>query len=133
MPAPPFPPPPATYGPAATPAAQTGTSGPTTPIAAPPTAGSQRRQGTLYGGPGSPGSGQLTMALPPGDPVENSGSLTGHILAQGWPDTPTSPASTTKVVVALLVGLGILVVVGLLVVFAVGDIFSNLFGGVLNS
>jgi hypothetical protein len=65
--------------------------------------------------------------------VENSGSLTGHILAQGWSDAPVPPASTTKVVAVLLVGLGILVAVGLLVVFAVGDAFSSLFDGLLSS
>jgi hypothetical protein len=63
-----------------------------------------------------------------GDPVENSGSLTGHILAQGWADTPTPKDSTAKMVVALLVGLGILVAVGLIVVFVAGNSLSKLFG-----
>jgi hypothetical protein len=73
------------------------------------------------------------VALPAGNPVENSGSLTGHILAQGWSDTPTPAASTARVVMVLLIGLGILVAVGLLVVFAAGDAFSSLFDGLLNS
>ena len=90
----------------------------------------QHQPGTVYGGP----SGHLTVALPSGNPaVENSGSLTGHILAQGWSDSPTTPASTAKVVVVLLVGLGILVAVGLLVVLVAGDAFSSLFDGLLNS
>ena len=82
----------------------------------------------MYGGPGS----HLTVALP-ANSVENSGSLTGHILAQGWSDTPTPTASTAKVVMVLLIGLGILVAVGLLVVLLAGDAFSSLFDGLLNS
>lgn len=93
--------------------------------------GDQRRQGTVYGGPGDPGPGHLTVALPPGHPLENSGSLTGHILSQGWPDAPEVKDNTTKVIVVLLAGLGILVAVGLLVVLGAGDIFGSLFNGML--
>jgi hypothetical protein len=60
--------------------------------------------------------------------------LTGHILAQGWPDapTPTDP-NTIKVIVVLLAGLGILVAVGLLIVFGAADAFGGLFDGLINS
>lgn len=86
--------------------------------------------GTVYGA--GPGAGRMTMALPPGHPLENSGSLTGHILAQGWADAPTSNSNTAKVVLAMLVGLGILIAVGLVIVLAAGDAFKSLFGGLLN-
>ncbi|MBF9128506.1 hypothetical protein I0C86_05815 [Plantactinospora sp. S1510] len=65
--------------------------------------------------------------------MENSGSLTGHILAQGWTDTPSQKTNTGRVVIVLLIGLGILVAVGLLVVLLFGDAFSNLFDGLAGS
>lgn len=86
-------------------------------------------QGTVYGG--GPGAGRMTVALPPGHPLENSGSLTGHILAQGWPEAPTSNTNTAKVVLVMLVGLGVLIAVGLIIVLAAGDAFRSLFGGLL--
>lgn len=77
---------------------------------------------------GAPGTSTSAMR----DQVENSGSLTGHILAQGWTDTPTQQSSNNrKVVLVLLVGLAFLVAVGLLVVLLVGDSFNSLFGGLL--
>ncbi|GAA3760831.1 hypothetical protein GCM10022225_53020 [Plantactinospora mayteni] len=88
----------------------------------------QRAEGTVYGGP----EGHLTVSMP-SNQLENSGSLTGHILAQGWTDTPTQKTNTGKVVLVLLIGLGILVAVGVLVVFLVGDVFSSLFDGLLSS
>lgn len=88
----------------------------------------QRAEGTLYGGP----EGHVTVSMPTNQ-VENSGSLTGHILAQGWTDTPAQKSNTAKVVLVLLVGLGILVAVGLLVVLLAGDVFSSLFDGLLSS
>jgi len=72
------------------------------------------------------------MAAPFEPSVENSGSLTGHILAQGWADTSTEGNSTTRVAVVLMVGVGILVAVGLLVVMAVGDLFNGVFGGLID-
>jgi hypothetical protein len=90
----------------------------------------QSRQGTVYGGAGYSDLGQMTVAAVP-NPVETSGSLTGHILAQGWADAPTSKGSTTKVIVVLLAGLGLLVLIGLLVAVTAGDLFNKLFGGLL--
>lgn len=84
----------------------------------------------MYGAP----TGHTTVALPTGDPVENvenSGSLTGHILAQGWPDTVPTQSHTTRVVAVLAVGLGLVVVVGLLLVLALGDVFGAFFEGLL--
>ncbi|MEQ4304830.1 hypothetical protein ABNF97_26195 [Plantactinospora sp. B6F1] len=88
----------------------------------------QRAAGTVYGGP----EGHVTVSMPTNQ-VENSGSLTGHILAQGWTDTPAQRTDTGKVVLVLLIGLGILVVIGLLVVLLAGDAFNNLFDGLLTS
>ncbi|MEO3748494.1 hypothetical protein [Plantactinospora sp. B5E13] len=86
----------------------------------------QQPGGTVYGG----AAGTSTSAMR--DQVENSGSLTGHILAQGWADTPTQQSNNNKkVVLVLLVGLAFLVAVGLLVVLLVGDSFNSLFGGLL--
>ncbi|MFV2109951.1 hypothetical protein [Micromonospora sp. LOL_015] len=88
-----------------------------------------------------------TMGLPMGAPggmsgapggvvfnpaVENSGSLTGHILAQGWADLPErEDRSTTKVVLAMVVGLTVMVVIGIIAVLVVGNIFTNIFDGLL--
>jgi hypothetical protein len=44
------------------------------------------------------------------DSPENTGSLTGHILRQGEPDTATG-TNTTRVVVIMLVALAVVVVV----------------------
>lgn len=94
----------------------------------PPAAPAGRQQaGTVYGGP----TGHLTVALPTANPVENSGSLTGHILAQGWTDTPTTKSNTTRVVAVLVAGLGLLIAIGLLMVFAAGDVIGVLFDGML--
>lgn len=91
-----------------------------------------RYQGTLYGGPEQTGIGRRTMSLPVRRDVENTGSLTGHILAQGWSDeTPHSHSTTARLLLGLLIGLGVLVTIGLLVVAGVGGVFSTLMGGLL--
>lgn len=81
------------------------------------------------------------MALPMGAPrggmtfdpaVENSGSLTGHILAQGWADTPDrEDRGTTKVVLVMAIGLGVVVVLGVLIALVVGNAFNSIFDGLL--
>ncbi|MFC0526846.1 hypothetical protein [Phytohabitans kaempferiae] len=76
----------------------------------------------------------MTMAVPAGaSPLENSGSLTGHILSQGHSDGPAPTANTAKVFLVMALVLGFLVVVGALVVLATGDAFNDLFDGFLNS
>ena len=89
-------------------------------------------QGTVYGaGTESPGYATIGFqaGFPAPNPVENTGSLTGHILAQGWPDTPeTSGGNNTKVLVVLAVALLVAVGVSAFVVFAAGDILDALFG-----
>jgi hypothetical protein len=92
----------------------------------------QREQGGTYGGLADYAPGDMTMPISM-NAVENSGSLTGHILAQGWRDVPeVQRRSNVKVVVAMLLVLGFLVGVSLLFVFTVGDAFSNMIGGVFS-
>ncbi|WP_405428230.1 hypothetical protein [Micromonospora sp. NBC_00617] len=86
--------------------------------------------GTVYGG--GEGPGFATVALPANAAVENSGSLTGHILAQGWSDTPTERSRNTRVVIVLIAALGLLVGISVLVVLLANDALDGLVGGVLN-
>ena len=99
----------------------------TTPIS--PIAGGvpqQRGHGTVYGTGGYPA---IDMTMPVSDPAENSGSLTGHILAQGWYDAPVDQRrSNVKVVVAMLAVLGLLVTVSLVFLFTAGDAFTDFLG-----
>ncbi|WP_436524736.1 hypothetical protein [Actinoplanes sp. HUAS TT8] len=90
----------------------------------------QRNQGgQLYSSTG--GYPALEMPVPSNDPVENSGSLTGHILAQGWHDAKVDQRrGNLKVVVAMLIVLGLLVAVSLVFVLTVGSSFSDMLKGV---
>jgi hypothetical protein len=111
---------PATYG------SGTVASGAGQPTAVP----QQRGQGTVYGGLADYAPADMTMPVNV-NPVENSGSLTGHILAQGWRDGPDNQRrSNVKVVVAMLIVLLVLVGVSVLFLFTVGDAFSDMIGGV---
>ncbi|MGX4657299.1 hypothetical protein ACWCHM_26785 [Micromonospora sp. SCSIO 07396] len=107
------------------------------------TAGDAARpsSGTPYrGGPnlasvgygGTDGPGHATVAFPAANPVENSGSLTGHILAQGWSDTPAPRSRTTRVVIVLAASLGLLVAISVLVVLLANDVMDGLVGGMLS-
>jgi hypothetical protein len=49
----------------------------------------------------------------PADHLENSGSLTGHILAHGAADRPPK-SPTAKVITAMIIVLVVLVAIGLL-------------------
>jgi hypothetical protein len=86
--------------------------------------------GTVYGG--GEGPGFATVSLPAGSPLENSGSLTGHILAQGWADTPAERSRTTRVVIVLAASLGLLVAISALIVLLANNAFDGLIGKVLN-
>ncbi|MEU5549095.1 MULTISPECIES: hypothetical protein [unclassified Micromonospora] len=67
------------------------------------------------------------MAFPVGE--ENSGSLTGHILAQGWTDTPAERSGNTlRVAIVLAVALGLLVAFSVLIVLLTNDALSGLTG-----
>jgi hypothetical protein len=90
----------------------------------------QRGEGTVYGGHQS----AIDMTMPVTmNPVENSGSLTGHILSQGWDrgvDTPRR--SNLKVGIAMLVVLLVLVGVSLLFLFTAGDAFTDMVNDVFH-
>lgn len=86
--------------------------------------------GTVYGGMGADSPIDMTMPVSM-NAVENSGSLTGHILAQGWAEAPdTHRRSNTKVVVAMLIVLLALVGVSLLFLFTAGSAFTDMIHGV---
>lgn len=92
----------------------------------------QRGDAGMYGGLADYAASDMTMPMTT-SPVDNSGSLTGHILAQGWRDQPeTQRKSNVKVVVAMLIVLLVLVGVSLVFLFTVGDAFSDMIGGVFS-
>ncbi len=70
-----------------------------------------------------------TVAFPAGD-QETSGSLTGHILAQGWADTAAERSrGTLRVVILMAVALGVLVAISVLVVLFANDALPSASGG----
>jgi hypothetical protein len=92
----------------------------------------QRAQGTVYGASGGFPAVDMTMPVQMSS-VENSGSLTGHILAQGWTDTPHARnRSNTKVVIVMLIVLCSLVGMSLLFLFTAGDAFTKMLSGFLS-
>jgi len=83
--------------------------------------------GTVYGGgPESP----IDMTMPVTmNPLENSGSLTGHILAQGWDHgSDDHRRSNVKVGIAMLIVLIVLVGVSLVFLLTAGSAFKNMLG-----
>ena len=65
--------------------------------------------------------------------IENSGSLTGHILSQGWDrGVDTHRRSNVKVGIAMLVVLLVLVGVSVLFLLTAGDAFTDMISGVFN-
>lgn len=99
--------------------------------AEPPPWQAGRRTNRAYQPPSRPGGGQLAMAV--SSSLENSGSLTGHILSQGRADAPAARRNTTKVLLFGLVLLVLLVVMGLITASMAGDAVSDLFGGFAGS
>jgi len=110
----------------------------------------QRSQGTVYGTGGYESvdatmpvaDNSVDMTMPMGgnptdmtmpvtiNPVENSGSLTGHILAQGWRDEVVDRRrGNLKVAIAMLLVLGFLVAVSLVFLLTAGDAFTNMVSG----
>jgi len=94
----------------------------------PPDGGSDLA-GTVYGN--GEGAGFTTIAIP-ANAVETSGSLTGHILAQGWADTPAERSGNARVLIVLAAALGLLVAISVMVVLLAGDALDGLVGSVLN-
>ncbi|WP_203785212.1 hypothetical protein [Paractinoplanes rishiriensis] len=92
----------------------------------------QRGQaGTLYG---TGGYATIDTTMPVStNAVENSGSLTGHILAQGWRDEIVDRRrSNLKVAIAMLVVLGLLVTVSVVFLLTAGDAFREMIEGMFN-
>jgi hypothetical protein len=91
----------------------------------------QRTEGTVYG---TGGFAQIDMTMPVStNPVENSGSLTGHILAQGWRDEIIDRRrGNIKVVIAMLVVLGLLVTVSLVFLLTAGNAFTGMIKGLFS-
>ena len=88
----------------------------------------QRGEGTVYGAQPSP----IDMTVPVSmNAMENSGSLTGHILSQGWDrGVDTHRRSNVKVGIAMLVVLLVLVGVSVLFLLTAGDAFTDMISGV---
>ncbi|MEU4755467.1 hypothetical protein AB0F93_31405, partial [Micromonospora tulbaghiae] len=114
-----------TWPPPATPGRDADTTRPVRPQPADPDLAT-----AAYGGTDGPGF--ATVSFPQGNPLENSGSLTGHILAQGWSEeSPAARGGNTKVVIVLAVALIMLIAISLLVVFLANDALSGLTGTML--
>ncbi|WP_127544870.1 hypothetical protein [Actinoplanes sp. OR16] len=112
-----------------------GAQPPTTPV---PNGVPQQRAdgaGTVYSTGGYPSIGDSysasDMTMPVSmDAAENSGSLTGHILAQGWQDASVDQRrSNFKVVIAMLAVLGLLVTISLIFVLTAGDALTDMLNG----
>ena len=90
------------------------------------------QQGTVYSAR-QRSAGDMTIAMPNGynPAVENSGSLTGHILGAGWTDdtTPQMTRRKNNKGVAMIALVFALIIGGaVLMVFFAHDLFSTLFG-----
>jgi hypothetical protein len=93
----------------------------------------QHGHGTLYGGPGATSAIDMTVPVTM-NPLENSGSLTGHILAQGWDQgRDTGRRSNVKVAIAMLLVLLALLGLSLLFLATEGSAFSDWVHGFVNN
>jgi hypothetical protein len=91
----------------------------------------QRGEGTLYG---NGGYLAIDSTMPVStNAVENSGSLTGHILAQGWRDEVVDRRrNNLKVAIAMLVVFGFLVTVSIVFLLTAGSAFTDMISGVFH-
>jgi hypothetical protein len=88
--------------------------------------------GTVYG-TGGYDVIDMTVPVSTNAAVENSGSLTGHILAQGWGDEIVDRRrSNMKVAIAMLVVLGLLVTVSLVFLLTAGSAFTDMISGMFS-
>ena len=78
-----------------------------------------------------PGSASIDMTMPIStNAVENSGSLTGHILSQGWDQGDGTPRySKAKVNIVLLLVLLALIGISVLFLATTGSAVSDLIHG----
>jgi hypothetical protein len=92
----------------------------------------QRTQGGTVYGTGGYMTIDTTMPFST-NAVENSGSLTGHILAQGWRDEIVDRRrSNLKVAIAMLVVLGLLVTVSVVFLLTAGNAFNDMISGMFD-
>jgi hypothetical protein len=97
--------------------------------------GERASAGTLYGGKSGPSASPLP-ADGGGSPLENSGSLTGHILSQGTAesddDDDEAPARSgnRRVIIIIAVIVIVLIVGGYLTVTLAQNFIDGVFGGV---
>lgn len=82
-----------------------------------------QRTGRLYGQHDEPPTTGYPAAT-----LENSGSLTGHILAQGHTDSMPAKRSYAKVGLFLAIGLGLLIGIGVLVVLFISNSITGFLG-----
>jgi hypothetical protein len=81
--------------------------------------------------PGHPADMTMPVPMNFNPALENSGSLTGHILAQGWDrGVDTNRRSNVKVGIAMLVVLVFLVGISVLFLFTAGSAFTDMINGV---
>jgi hypothetical protein len=87
----------------------------------------QHIAGTVYGN-----ESPIDMTMPVTmNALDNSGSLTGHILAQGWDrGVDTKRRSNTKVALAMLAVLLVLAGTSALFLVTAGDAFTDMVNGV---
>jgi hypothetical protein len=92
----------------------------------------QQRGGTVYGN-GTHEVIDMTVPVSFNAAVENSGSLTGHILAQGWRDEVVDRRrNNLKVAVAMLAVLGLMVTVSLVFLLTAGSAFTDMISGLFD-
>jgi hypothetical protein len=94
--------------------------------------GVPRAGGTIYGGQGRHRRVDLPTAGWNHPSVENSQSLTGHILAQGWSDSTPTSRSNRRVVIILGAVLLAMIVFSVVVFWAAGDSVRSVLNGLLN-
>ncbi|MDQ0367443.1 hypothetical protein [Catenuloplanes indicus] len=89
--------------------------------------GQRRESGTVYSPPARSGE-PVSRGVPVNPAIENTGSLTGHILSpQRWNDNSDSGNSTRVMVILASVAIAI-IVVGIIASIVVGDQLRDLFG-----
>jgi hypothetical protein len=73
---------------------------------------------------------QQAPNFPAPNPLDSSGSLTGHILSAGRADAPTPKSRTARVIIIMVVVLAVMVVLGFLAATVFNDFLTNLFSGI---
>ena len=72
----------------------------------------------------------MTTALP-SNAMENSGSLTGHVLSRGTVDRPTPRSRVFVIVVVMLLVISLMGLIGLIAATTAGELVRSFFDSVL--